>query len=273
MKKADDGKLKVEDSALKIEDSKAEDLSATIHPQKSTLNPPSSTIQKKAKLSKVAKKTTKKARKQTRGAKYQEKAQLVDRVRKYPLTEAIDLAKQTSYTKFPATLAIHINTSQAGVRGLVTLPFAAGKKLTVLAFGKGAAESGADLVGTDETIGAIEKSKIDFDVVVATPDWMPRLAKVARVLGPRGLMPNPKSGTITDNLAKAVADLQSGKTEYKTEPNGAVIHLGVGKAEQSTDEIAANIKTLFTTIGKSRVKQLVIAPTMGLGVKIDPTSI
>ncbi|OGE30419.1 hypothetical protein A2631_01215 [Candidatus Daviesbacteria bacterium RIFCSPHIGHO2_01_FULL_44_29] len=198
---------------------------------------------------------------------------MVERVRKYPLTEAIDLAKQTSYTKFPTTLAVHINTSQAGVRGLVTLPFAAGKKLRVLAFGKGASESGADLVGTDETVAAIEKSKIDFDVVVATPDWMPRLAKVARVLGPRGLMPNPKSGTITDNLAKAVAELQSGKTEYKTEPNGKVIHLGVGKAEQSTAEIAANIKTLFTTIGKSRVQQLVIAPTMGLGVKIDPASI
>lgn len=234
---------------------------------------PAAKVAKKAKASKVTKRTSKKTRKQTHGKKYLEQAEKVERNKKYSIIEAIKLAKETSYSKFDGSLELHINTSQKGLRGLVTLPHVAGKKLRVLAFGKGAAESGADAVGTDETIAQIEKSRIDFDVVVTTPEWMPRLARVARVLGPRGLMPNPKSGTITDNLAKTVTELQAGKTEYKTEPNGMIIHLGVGKVSQASEEVIANIKALYTTIGKSRVQRMTIASTMGPGVKIDPSSI
>lgn len=228
---------------------------------------------KVAKASTQQKKTAKKTRVQTHGKKYLEAQEQVEKNKQYGLTEAIELAKSSNYTKFPATLELHINTPQKNLRGLVTLPHAAGKKLTVLAFGKGAAESGADLVGTDETIAQLEKSKINFDVLVTTPEWMPRLARLARILGPKGLMPNPKSGTITDNLAKAVSELQSGKTEYRTEPNGSVIHLAVGKATQPTTEISANIKALFGLLGKSRVRKMTLAPTMGPGVKIDPSSI
>lgn len=227
----------------------------------------------KAKKSKAAERGSKKTQKQTHGTKYVQSAEKVERNKQYAVTEAIDLAKQTSYVKFTGTLALHINTNQKAMRGLVTLPFAAGKKLTILAFGKGASESNADMVGDDEKLVQIEKSKIDFDVVVATPDWMPRLAKVARVLGPRGLMPSPKSGTVTDNLTKAVTELQAGKTEYKTEPNGQVIHIAVGKLTQPTEEIASNIKALYQTLGKSRVKKITLAPTMGPGVKIDPNSL
>ncbi len=120
---------------------------------------------------------------------------------------------------------------------------------------------------------AIDAAKKDAAHYVATPDWMPKLAKVAAILGPRSLMPNPKSGTITDNLKKAVSELQGGKTEYKLERAGQVIHLGVGKVSQPTEEIAQNIKILLTTIGKSRIKKVTLAPTMGPGVKLNLSSI
>jgi large subunit ribosomal protein L1 len=246
---------------------------AEVTAAKSTESTPKETPAKKAKTSKAVAKKTAAKRPVNHGKKYLEVAEKVDRNQQYSLDEAIELVKETSYSKFPGTIEVHLNTAQKGMRGLVTLPFVAGKKLKILAFGKGAADSGADLVGDEEKIAEIEKGKIDFDIVVTTPEWMPKLAKVARVLGPRGLMPNPKNGTIGDNLSKMVADLQGGKTEYKTEPNGQVIHLSLGKVNQSTEEIAANLKALYTTLGRSRVKKVTIAATMGPGVKIEQNSI
>lgn len=220
------------------------------------------------------KKVTKKAaRKALHSQKYQEAASQIEKNKAYSLKEAIELAQKTSYSKFKGTVELHLNTTVKNIRGLVSLPYVSGKALRVLAFGKGAQESGADIVGTEETIGQIEKGKLDFDVVVTTPEWMPKLARVARILGPRGLMPNPKSGTISDNLNKAVADLKGGKTEYRTEANGQVIHIGVGKVDQSTDEIAANIKALYMVVGKSKVKKATIAATMGPGIKVELASI
>lgn len=229
----------------------------------------------RAKKEKVSKRTAKKTASQpkARGKKYQEMAQKVNPNQRYSLNEAIKLAKETSYSKFSGAIEAHININAKNIRGLVSLPYAAGKKLTILAFGKNADQSGADIVGTEETISEIDRGKINFDVVVTTPEWMPKLAKVARILGPRGLMPNPKSGTITNNLAKAVADLQSGKVEYKTEANGQVIHLVTGKADQPAEEIAANIKALYNVIGRSKIKKITIASSMGPGVKVDLSSI
>ncbi len=229
----------------------------------------------KADKEKVSKRAKKKAAAtpKTHGKNYMSAREKVERVKRYSLNEAVKLAQEVSYSKFKGTVEAHLNTSAKNVRGLVTLPFAAGKKLTVLAFGEGADKSGADIVGNDEVITEIEKNKINFDVLVTTPAWMPKLSKLARVLGPKGLMPNPKNGTITDNLAKAVADLQAGKTEYKTEPNGQVIHLGVGKVDQNPEEICANIKALYNTIGRSKVKKLTLSPSMGPGVKVDLASI
>ncbi len=215
-------------------------------------------------------KTTKKTEKKVlRSKKYLEKAELVEKTKRYPVMEAVKLAKEASFSKFDGTIETHINTSQKGLRGLVTLPFSQGKKLRILAFGKDADKSGADIIGTDEVIEEINKGKINFDILVTTPEWMPKLAKVARILGPRSLMPNPRAGTITENLAKTVAELQGGKSEYKTEANGQVIHLAIGKVTQNEEEIVANIKALFNTIGKSRIKQITLAPTMGPGVKVD----
>lgn len=205
--------------------------------------------------------------------KYQEAREKVERNKLYSIPEAVTLAKEASYSKFPGSLEIHINTNLKSLRGLVQLPFASGKKLTILAFGKGAAESGADQVGDDEKIKNIEKGKIDFDVLVTTPEWMPKLARCAKVLGPRGLMPNPKSGTITDDLKKAVGELQGGKTEYKTEKSAGVIHLSLGKLSQPDEELQQNIRVLLATIGKSKLKKVTVAPTMGPGIKVDTSSI
>lgn len=219
------------------------------------------------------KKVQKPGKAKPRSKKYQEISKDLDRSKTYPLSEAIEMAKKLSYSSFKATLEAHINTSQTGIRGLVSLPFASGKKLKIVAFGKGADLSGADVAGSDETIEEINKGKVNFDLLVTTPDWMPKLAKVARILGPRGLMPNPKNGTITDDLKKAVESFQAGKTEYKTESKAAVIHLGLGKLDQPTEQLSANVKTLLQTIGKTRVKKITLSPTMGPGVKVDLASI
>ena len=232
-----------------------------------TLRPDERATEKKAKKPGKAK---------PRSKKYQEISKDLDRTKSYPLTEAVDMAKKMSYSKFNATLEAHINTVQTGIRGLVSLPFASGRKLRILVFGKGAAESGADIFGSDDVIEEINKGKIDFDLVITTPEWMPKLAKVARILGPRGLMPNPKNSTITSGeagLQKAVEGFQAGKTEYKTEPKAPVIHLAMGKLNQPTEELTANIKTLLQTLGKSRVKKVTLSPTMGPSVKVDLSTI
>lgn len=208
-----------------------------------------------------------------RSKKYQEIAKDLDKNKTYPVNEAIGLVKKLSYSKFTGTLEAHINTVQTGIRGLVSLPFASGKKIRILAFGKGADASGADLVGSDDTVDGINKGKINFDLVVTTPEWMSKLAKVARILGPRGLMPNPKNGTISDDLKKTVAGFQSGKTEYKTEPKTPVIHIALGKLNQADEELTANIKTLIQTVGKTRIKKITLSPTMGPGIRLDLSSL
>jgi large subunit ribosomal protein L1 len=241
--------------------------------------------EKKAAPKKVAQKT------KPRSKKYQEKIKaLQDEIKpeeadenytykavSYKLPEAIEMVKKLSYTKFDGTLEAHINTTVTGIRGLISLPFVSGKKIRILVFGKGAEESGADIVGDESSLDTIGKGKIDFDLVITTPDWMPRLAKVAKFLGPRGLMPNPKNGTIAgpsaDGLKKAVESFQAGKTEYKTESKGKVIHLGLGKLNQPSEELSANIKMLLQTLGKSRISKVTLSPTMGAAVKVDLSSI
>jgi len=208
-----------------------------------------------------------------RGKKYQEVIKDLDRSKFYPVGEAVDMVKKLSYAKFNATLEAHINTTALGLRGFLSLPYASGKKLRILAFGKGADQSGADIFGDDSIIESISQGRVDFDLVITTPEWMPKLAKVAKVLGPKGLMPNPKNGTITDDLKKAVEGFQSGKTEYKTESKAPVIHLGLGKLDQPTEELSANIKILLQTIGKTRVTKVSLSPTMGPSIRVDLATI
>ncbi len=220
-----------------------------------------------------------------RSKKYQKALEKVDRNKNYPLEEAIDLARETSYSKYDGTLEIHISTNVKNLRGLVLLPFASGKKMTILAFPSTALRTGpssalrtglvktlADegvIIGDDEKIEQISKSKIAFDVLITTPEWMPKLAKLAKILGPRGLMPNPKNGTITNDLKKAVTEFQSGKIEYKTEKEAPVIHLGLGKVKQVNSELIANFKALLGAVGKTKVKKITLSPSLGPGIKVD----
>lgn len=248
---------KIEDSTLKMEGGESKE---EIHPPSSTFKKPSSTLHHPSS-------------KKVRSKKYQQVSKDLDRSKSYSLPEALDMVKKISYAKFNATLEAHINTAQTGIRGLISLPFAAGKKLRILVFGKGADSAGADGVGDDETIEQISNGQMDFDLIITTPEWMPKLAKVARILGPKGVMPNLKNGTITDDLKKAVEGFQAGKTEYKTEPKAPVIHLAMGKLDQPTQQLSANIKTLLQTLGKTRVKKVSLSPTMGPSVKVDLTSV
>lgn len=222
--------------------------------------------------SKVKKSKPKKGHK-VRSKAYQEKAELVDKGKKYELNEAIDLARETSFSKKPGSLEVHIMTNSKGMRGLVNMPHLSGKNLRILAFGPGALEAGADIVGDDAKLDDLMKGRIDFDIVVTHPSWMPKLARAARVLGPKGMMPNPKNGTVTENLEKAINDLKGGKFEYKTEANLPVMHLRIGDLTQPNEELAANIKTLAISIGKTKLKALTLAASMGPGVKVDTTSI
>lgn len=196
-----------------------------------------------------------------RSKKYLDASKDLDRSKAYPLPEALELVKKMSFSKFDGTLEAHINTIQ-NMRGFVSLPFASGKKLKILVF-----------EGDDAIVEQISKGKIDFDILITTPHWMPKLAQVAKVLGPRGLMPNPKNGTITDDPKKAAESFQAGKTEYKTEAKAPVIHLALGKLSQPNEQLEANIKTLLATIGKTKIKKVVLSPTMGAGVKLDLASI
>lgn len=233
--------------------------------QKNTAESPKTKISKKGgKKSKIHK---------IRSKKYLEVLKLVDPNQQYPLKEAVELTQKTSYSKFPGSMEVHINTSAKNLRGTISLPYSAGKQIKILAFGKEADKSGADIVGTDETISEIEKGKINFDTIVTTPDWMPKLAKIAKILGPKGLMPSPKNDTVTDNLTKAVAELKGGKTEYKTQTNAQVIHLTIGKTTQIPEEITSNIKALYNTIGRSKIKKITLSASMGPGVKVNLSSL
>lgn len=214
-------------------------------------------------------KKVKKGQIKFRSKKYQQALENVEKNQKLPTLEAVTKVQAGSYSKFEGTIEAHINTNSKNLRGLLNMPFAQGKKLIILVFGTDAGKSGADLIGTDEKIAEIEKGKIDFDIVVTTPEWMPKLAKTAKILGPRGLMPNPKNGTISENLEKAVAELQGGKTEYKTEANGQVIHLSVGKVSQKPEEIVANLKVIYNTVGRSKIQNISLSPTMGPSVRVD----
>ncbi len=222
---------------------------------------------------KEKKKTQKVGKAKPRSKKYQEASKDLDRTKSYSLEEAVDMVKKMSYAKFNATVEAHINTHVLGLRGFISLPFASGKKLRILAFGKGAEGSGATLVGTDATLEDIEKGKVDFDLIVTTPEWMSKLAKAAKILGPKGLMPSPKSGTITDDLKKTVESFQAGKTEYKTEAKAPIIHMALGKVSQPNEELLSNIKILLATLGKTKIKKVSLASTMGPSVKIDLASI
>ena len=222
-----------------------------------------------------------------RGKKYNESAKLIDRSVQYDANEAISLVKKAAVAKFDETIEAHIRLGVDGrhadqqVRGAVVLPHGTGKTVRVLVFAKGdkvaeAEAAGADFVGGDELIPRIQGGWFDFDVVVATPDMMGVVGRLGRVLGPKGLMPNPKAGTVTMDVTKAVNDIKAGKIEYRLDKTN-IIHCPVGKASFTEEQLADNFQTLMGAIIKAKpasakgtyLKSVTLAFTMGPGVKVN----
>ena len=221
------------------------------------------------------------------GKKYVEAAKLVDKTQQYEAAEAISLVKKTATAKFDETVEAHIRTGCDGrhadqqIRGAVVLPNGTGKTVKVLVFAKGtkldeAQAAGADHVGGEELIPKIQNEGwLDFDVVVATPDMMGVVGRLGKVLGPKGLMPNPKAGTVTMDVAKAIADIKAGKIEYRLD-KANIIHVPVGKASFTEEQLEQNFNALMDAITKARpssvkgqyLKSITLATTMGPGVKV-----
>lgn len=222
------------------------------------------------------------------GKKYAEVAKLIDRATLYEATDAVALVKKTASAKFDETVEVHIRTGCDGrhaeqqIRGAVVLPNGTGKTVKVLVFAKGdkvneAEAAGADYVGGDELIPKIQNEGwLDFDVVVATPDMMGVVGRLGKVLGPKGLMPNPKAGTVTMDVTKAVNDIKAGKIEYRLDKSN-IIHVPVGKASFSEEQLQQNFDALMDAIVKAKpaslkgqyLKSITLATTMGPGVKVS----
>lgn len=222
-----------------------------------------------------------------KGKKYQEAASKVDRTQHYSVEEAIKLAKETSIANFDASvevafrLGIDTRKNDQQIRGAVVLPNGTGKSQSVLVFAKGdkiaeAEAAGADYVGEAEYVQKIQQGWFDFDVVVATPDMMGEVGKLGRVLGPKGLMPNPKSGTVTMDVTKAINDIKSGKVEYRLDKNN-IVHLGFGKVSFGAEKLVENYNVIMEAIIKAKpvaakgqyIRSVSIAPSMGPGLYIN----
>ena len=224
-----------------------------------------------------------------RGKKYVEAAKAIDRATLYDAADAVALVKKTAVAKFDETIEAHIRTGCDGrhadqqIRGAVVLPHGTGKKVRILVFAKDAKSeeakaAGADYVGGEELIPKIQNENwFEFDVVVATPDMMGVVGRLGRVLGPKGLMPNPKAGTVTMDVTKAVQEIKAGKIEYRLDKTN-IIHVPVGKASFTEEQLADNFQTLIDAINKARpaavkgqyLKSVVLTSTMGPGVKVNP---
>ena len=221
-----------------------------------------------------------------RSKKYQDAAKLIEAGKFYAVPEAIELVKKTSFAKFDETIELHVRLgvdpkyADQQVRGAVVLPNGKGKSKRVLAFAKGdkvteAEAAGADFVGSDEIVQKIQGGWLDFDVAVATPDMMGVVGRLGKILGPRGLMPNPKLGTVTMDIAKAISEQKAGKVEYRTDKAGN-IHCPIGKASFDDNKLQENYQTLIDTLIKAKpaaakgqyIKSITLSSTMGPGVPV-----
>jgi large subunit ribosomal protein L1 len=211
----------------------------------------------------------------------------LDMAKKYSAKEAIKLLKENSCVKFDETLDIAINLSidpkktDQNIRGMINLPHGTGKKIKVAVMAKGekaneAKESGADLVGDNDLSENIMNGKIDFDILIATPEMMPLVGKLGKILGPKGLMPNPKLGTVTQDVISAVKNAKAGQVQYKNDKSG-IVHAGIGKLNFKNEDLFNNLKTFYNTILKSKpegakgsfIKKVTIASTMGCGLELN----
>ena len=224
-----------------------------------------------------------KPRSERRSKQYKQVASLVEANKAYALEEAIILAKKTSFVKFDATVEIHVNLAvdpkhaDQNVRDNLMLPHGSGKVLKIAALSAEEAvakEAGADLYKLDDIFNDLDKGVINFDILIASPDIMPRLGKYAKTLGPRGLMPNPKSGTVSNNVAKAIAEAKAGRVEYRVDSTG-IIHLGIGKVSFSETNLKANIEAVISSLKSNKpssikgeyIKAVHLSTSMGPSIK------
>lgn len=226
-----------------------------------------------------------------RGKKYQAAAKKLEKGKAYALTEALQLASETSPTSFDASVEIHVvlgvdpRQADQNIRTTVSLPNGTGKTVKVAAFvpaeeAAAAVSAGADIAGEEAIQKLLDKEQLDFDILVATPQMMPKLGKYARLLGPRGLMPNPKSGTVATNVASAVKEAKGGRVEYRVDKQ-AIVHLSIGKVSFGGDKLAENARAFFdslnavkpSSIKGSYIRTINVSTTMGPGIKVDHTSL
>lgn len=213
-------------------------------------------VKKPTKKKYILKKDLKKSADEDKKPAVKVKPQLVDKTKMYDLKEAIDLLKKICKTKFVSSVELHINTTEKGIKQKATLPFGTGKKVKVA-------------VVDDQILKDIEAGKIDFDILIAHPSFMPKLAKLAKILGPKGLMPNPKNGTVTPDTEKAIANFSKGQIQIKTEADFPLIHQLIGKINMETKELTANIQTVIEAVKKNRIKTAYLSGTMTPSVKLD----
>ena len=226
-----------------------------------------------------------------RSKNYRNASKLIDRDKYYTLQDAIKLAQESSTTKFNATVELHVKLgvdprqADQNIRGTVSLPAGTGKEITVAAFVdadavKSAKEAGASIAGAEDLLEQIDKGNISFDTLITTPSMMPKLGKYAKILGPKGLMPNPKSGTVTKNITAAIKEAKTGKVEYRVDSTG-IIHLGVGKVKFTEKQLDENIKTVLAAIRSAKpasikgsyIQSIFLATSMGPSVKISITEL
>jgi large subunit ribosomal protein L1 len=223
------------------------------------------------------------------GKKYLESRGKIDREREYSPHEAVRLVKETKPSKFDESVEVHVRTglnvrhADEQLRGTIALPHGLGKSVTIAVFAKGdkareAEEAGADFVGADDLAGKVQEGFTDFDVAIATPDMMPVVGRLGRILGPQGKMPNPKVGTVTMDVAKAVEESKAGKVEYRTDRT-AIVHMVVGKTSFNDEQLLGNYQAILEELIRAKpsaakgryIRSIVISSSMGPGIKVDPS--
>jgi ribosomal protein L1 len=231
------------------------------------------------------------SRLERRGKNYRKVAELIEKNKAYTLSEALELATKTNVGKFDGTVELHLNLNvdprqaDQNIRGTVTLPEGTGKTVRVAVFADAANQekakkAGADIVGEEDFLAQLDKEILDFDVLISTPQNMAKLGKYARMLGPRGLMPNPKSGTVTANVAKAVEEAKAGRVEYRVDKQ-AIVHQGIGKVSFGAAKLHTNAKAFVDNLNQSKpasikgalIKGITVSTTMGPGIKVDASSL
>lgn len=247
----------VVETAAPVEEAVVSEEEDEVAEKVETKTPEKTPVVKEVKTeSKSEEKVHKKAAKKVLSKKYSSNSSLVDKNKTYKLDDAVKILKGFKGSKFDETVELHLNVKEEGISGTLSLPHGTGKEVRVK-------------VADDALIEQIEKGKIDFDVLIASPSLMPKLARVAKVLGPRGLMPNPKNGTVTDDPKPLMEKLSKGQIRFKTEAKAPVIHLSVGKVSFDADKLSENITTVLTSVGANKITKVTLKSTMSPGIKVS----